>query len=305
MLPHAYSNFKKDAIASFAVRLAEGAALGDQFCLAAWARCGGWLGNHVGSVARKLPHDMVDGLEPLLVVCAGSVFRSAELLRKGVEAKLQYEGRPQKGFRFVRLTETAAVGAALYACRYVFVSFSLYPDFFCFAARPASGSPSTTRPSRRRSLTSDLCTIHPLILPRKPPQISLPRLPMALVSAGRMLVRPALAPLALLGARAAAAAKPTSGGTAKIAVKDGPKAVIEEVEKLFGSKPERVLRSDKVRSFSQAFCKATQRFSFLSFFFLSLYYYFIAGDWLDGTFSPDGRHCREEGNDDALRRVGH
>lgn len=107
LLDPLYNKFDKSHVAALAEPLAHVALEGDALARDLFARAGRHLGRHVGAVVRgEVGH--VD------VVCVGSVFRSFALLEPGLRRALPEEG-PRLALR--RLTESAAVGAALLGAR--------------------------------------------------------------------------------------------------------------------------------------------------------------------------------------------
>ena len=108
-------------IAALCVKLADGARDGDALCRHVFFEAGRHLGRHVQGVLRACGDpSMLTTTKPLVIVCTGSVFNSWALLKDGfldgISEKYEEDVAVSK-FKLVKLTDTAAIGAANLAAK--------------------------------------------------------------------------------------------------------------------------------------------------------------------------------------------
>lgn len=125
ILPHLYSNFAKANFAGFAASVAELAQQGDLISTQIFQRAGRWLGRHIRAVLGNLTPEERARLNPVDVICVGSVWKSWAAIRAGfvealaadpADSALTVPAPPiTVPFRLLELTISSAVGAALLA----------------------------------------------------------------------------------------------------------------------------------------------------------------------------------------------
>lgn len=115
LLPTFYTNFNKAHIAGFCVRVADAAAAGDGLALDVMRSAARWLGLHIKAVVPKMSTTMRESTLGVTIVATGSVWLAWPVLRDTFVATVTSEPHALKRFRLVRLTESAATGAALLA----------------------------------------------------------------------------------------------------------------------------------------------------------------------------------------------
>ena len=121
ILPFFYETFDKQHIAGLCQTLAEKGA-GDPLCRSLFFTAGQVLAKHIRAIAPHISHEMLSVPGGLHVVCEGSVWKSWDLLREGFLSTLcppRQKAVPFKEFRLVRLTQPAAIGAALLGAKKV------------------------------------------------------------------------------------------------------------------------------------------------------------------------------------------
>lgn len=115
ILPYFYENFNKSHIAGLCRILAEEGA-GDPLCRSLFYSAGQVLAKHIRAIASHISGDMLSVPGGLRIVCEGSVWKSWDLLREAFLTTLYPPGGiavPVREFTLVRLTQPAAIGAAI------------------------------------------------------------------------------------------------------------------------------------------------------------------------------------------------
>lgn len=126
MLPHLYTNFKKEEFSSFAKLVAQGAEQGDALCIQVLARAGDVLGRHVVALLPKVPETTRNDV--LQVVCVGSVFKAWAFLKDAFIAAVARSVLQPARLRLLRLNATAALGAASLGGRSIGLSPVIHYD---------------------------------------------------------------------------------------------------------------------------------------------------------------------------------
>lgn len=114
MLEHAYKNFDKPKYAGLASKIGKAAMEGDPMCGRIMYDAGYALGRHISALSRNIDPELLMEENGLQIVCAGSVWKSWELLRPGfldgVKPHCERDVAVPK-FTLVKLTVTSAIGA--------------------------------------------------------------------------------------------------------------------------------------------------------------------------------------------------
>ncbi|XP_050718789.1 N-acetyl-D-glucosamine kinase-like [Eriocheir sinensis] len=114
MLEHAYSLFEKSKYAGLTAKIGKAAMEGDAMCAHIFYEGGYALGRHISALSRSIDSELYEGENGLQIVCAGSVWKSWELLRAGFLDGVQphcEKDVPLPKFTLVTLTVTSAMGA--------------------------------------------------------------------------------------------------------------------------------------------------------------------------------------------------
>lgn len=114
MLEHAYKNFDKSKYAGLASKIGKAAMEGDPMCGRIMYDAGYALGRHISALSRNIDPELFMAENGLQIVCAGSVWKSWELLRPGFLDGVKphcEKDIPVPKFTLVKLMVTSAMGA--------------------------------------------------------------------------------------------------------------------------------------------------------------------------------------------------
>ncbi|KAB0794097.1 hypothetical protein PPYR_11941 [Photinus pyralis] len=114
LLPHFYTNFKKDHIAGLSKKLSVCAGEGDELCKHIFKTAGRDLARCIAVVIAKASDELINREHGLQVLCVGSVWLSWDLLKEGFIPIIE-EQTDVRQLSLVKLTTTMAVGAAYMA----------------------------------------------------------------------------------------------------------------------------------------------------------------------------------------------
>ena len=117
MLTHLYTTFDKSFYAGFALKVVDGAKLGDSICIQAFQQAGTDLGRHIVAVAPNITEPL--RAAGLTVICIGSVWKSWELMKDAFLQTLKRSPHVPTTIKLLRLTESGAPGAAFLAAKKV------------------------------------------------------------------------------------------------------------------------------------------------------------------------------------------
>jgi N-acetylglucosamine kinase len=122
-----YRDFSKDRIAGFCGVAAELARdFDDPICKSAFHAAGRDMADMVIGVSAALPVQMPADGSPMPVICVGSVWNSAELLRDGVVERMREQG--VHDYMFLRVRDSCALGAAHLAAQQLGIRFTQLGD---------------------------------------------------------------------------------------------------------------------------------------------------------------------------------
>ncbi|KAF5291149.1 hypothetical protein FQA39_LY14391 [Lamprigera yunnana] len=114
LLPHFYTNFKKDYIAALCKKLSICASEGDELCKLFFRKAGSDLACAISVVVKKASKELFDRESGLQVLCVGSVWLSWDLLKEGFISWIEEHTDIQQ-LSLVKIATTLATGAAYMA----------------------------------------------------------------------------------------------------------------------------------------------------------------------------------------------
>lgn len=119
LLPHFYSDFKKDFIASLTLKLSIASESNPLF-RSFFEEAGYQLARHIVAIQPKVSKKLINCPKGLPIVCAGSVYKSWNLIKPGfIQCLRDYRHRcaDLKKINLVKIEDHSAVGAVLLAAR--------------------------------------------------------------------------------------------------------------------------------------------------------------------------------------------
>ncbi|KAK5645042.1 hypothetical protein RI129_006342 [Pyrocoelia pectoralis] len=114
LLPHFYTNFKKEHIAGLSKKLSVCASEGDELCKHIFKTAGSDLARSIAVVIEKASNELIDRECGLRVLCVGSVWLSWNLLKVGFIPFIEQQTNIRQ-LSLVKSTRTMAIGAAYMA----------------------------------------------------------------------------------------------------------------------------------------------------------------------------------------------
>lgn len=114
MLQHAYTSFDKSKYAGLTAKIGKAGLEGDPMCARIMYDGGYALGRHISALSRNIDPELYMGENGLQIVCAGSVWKSWELLKPGFLDGIKphcEKDVPVPKYTLVKLTITSAMGA--------------------------------------------------------------------------------------------------------------------------------------------------------------------------------------------------
>jgi N-acetylglucosamine kinase len=123
IMPFLYTNFKKSEVAGLCQTLAEEGA-DDPLCKSLFSEAGQQLAKYIIAVIPHISPELLNAPGGLRILCEGSVWKSWDLLKEGFLSYLsaylpRRNGLQIKEFRLIRLTRSAAIGAAVHGAKTV------------------------------------------------------------------------------------------------------------------------------------------------------------------------------------------